>query len=150
MKQVKFFLLFVIISLLSSCTGGPEKWKGIIFAKHESASKTHNYSLKWVDEATLRVLDQMEIMIIEDNPSPDGKSIKAATLDQDIFIALKSVTPSSTLMQVDIKLTDNGEHTATANEIIDQTHEYLLTNAKIEKTDIAEGFDFKEDNFPAK
>lgn len=152
MKQVKVFLLIVIISLLSGCTGTSEKWKGIKFGKinSQTASKTHNYPLKWVDEATLRTLDQMEIMIIEDSSSPTGRSIKAATLNLDIFIELKSVTPSSTQMKIDVKLADDEDHSLTADEIIEQTHQYLLANAEIETTDLVKQVDFKEENTPAK
>ena len=152
MKQLKIFLSIIIILLLGSCTRVPEKWTGINLSKNHSqiVSTTHNYTLKWVDAATLSALDQMDIMIIEVTPSPDGNSIKAATIDHDIFIKLKSVNPSSTLMQIDIKLTDKGEHVSIGNEIMDQTEKYLLGNSKIDTTNFAEGFDFNKENFPAK
>lgn len=140
----------LILLILSGCTGTSGKWLGLESGTTESqtASKTHNYSLKWVDEATLNALDQMEIMIVENKTSPEGKSIQAATLDQDIFITLKPVDSSSTYMQIDIELTDNGDPAASANDIIEQTQRILLTNTKLQETDITESSGVSHDTSP--
>jgi len=143
MKQSPIFLFILTTLLLSGCSAVTKNWSGTIQGKNNTHTDrvTHNYALKWVDEAVVEVLDRMEIMIIEDSISPDGKSIQAATLDQDITIELKPVTPSSTLMQIDITLADQEEHVSLSHEIMDGTEKYLLGNSKMDTTSFVKGFD---------
>ncbi len=150
MKQVPIFLFIIATLLLCSCAAGPGNWKTAVYGESntQAASVTHNYSLKWVDKAIVEVLDQMEIMVIEDTLSPDGKSIKAATLEQDITIELKSVTQSSTRMRIDIKLTDHDEPATLGNEIMAQTEKYLLGNSQTDTPNIADGYDFTQESLP--
>lgn len=152
MKQGSIFLLILVILLLSGCSSIPENWNGTNRGggSTQTARVTQNYPLKWVDEAVIEVLDQMEIMIVEDSISSDGKSIQAATLNQDITIKLKPVTPSSTLMQIDITETDREEHASLGHEIMNRTEKYLLDNSKIDTTSFAEGFGFNKESLPAK
>jgi hypothetical protein len=152
MKQVPIFLSIMAILLLCSCSSVPKNWQGTNLGGNgtHGASVTHNYALKWVDEALVEVLDQMEIIVIEATPSIYGKSIKAATFDQDITIELKSVTQSSTHMQIDITLAGSEEHASLGNEIMAQTEKYLLGNSQIDTTSFAEGIDIDKENLPAK
>jgi len=76
----------------------------------------------------------MEIMIIEENSSPGGKSIKAATVDLDILIVLSSLTPNSTQMKINIQYPKGQKTKLTANEIFYQTRQFLLSNERPEKT----------------
>ena len=152
MKQVPIFIAFMATLLLYSCSVVPKNWQGtnLVGNDTQATSVTHNYSLQWVDKAIVEVLDQMEIMVIDVTPSPNGKSIKAATLDQDISIELISVTQSSTRMQVDIKLTSREEPASIGNDIMVQTEKYLLGNSQIDTVNFAEGLDFSKENLPAK
>jgi hypothetical protein len=152
MKQAPMVLFISAILLLSSCSAVPNSWPGAKSGKidTQATSATHNYALKWVDEALVAVLDQMEVIVIETTPSPDGKSFKAATLDQDIVIELKSVTPSSTRMQIDIKVTENEERASIGDEIMVQTEKLLLENSQIDTANFAEGLPLNKEQIPAK
>lgn len=152
MKQGPIFLSITAILLLCSCSAVPKNWQGMSSGGNQPhvSSTTHNYSLKWVDEALIAVLDQMEIIVIETIPSPDGRSIQAATLNQDIVIDLKSVSQSSTRMKIDIKLTEEGESASIGNEIMSQTEKHLLNNSQIGTANFAEGLSAPKENLPAK
>jgi len=143
MTQRKFFILFLFFILFSSCTTTSGKWNGLKTEKivSHAANQTLNYSVHLVDEATLRVLDQMEIMIIKENSSPAGNSIKAATIDLDILIELTPVTPNSTQMKINIQYPDNQITKSAANEIFYQTRQILLSNTRLKKTELEEGFE---------
>lgn len=150
MKQVPIFISIAASLLLCSCSAVPKNWKEANSGKTQphATSVTHNYALKWVDEALIEVLDQMEIMVIESTPSPDGTSIKAATLDQDITIDIKSVSQTSTHMQIDVKLTDYGKSASIGNAIMIQTEKYLLNNSQIDTTNIADGYELTQESLP--
>ncbi len=152
MKQVSIFLSIVATLLLCSCSAVPKNWKTTVYGEDntQAVSVTHNYSLKWVDKAIIEVLDQMEIMVIEDTFSSDGKSIKAATLDQDITIELKSLTLSSTRMKIDIKLTDREDHASIGDEIMIKTKNYLRGNPPITTISFSEGEAISKKNLSAK
>ena len=140
MTQRKFCIFLLLFTFFSGCAATDEKPSGFKFEQHAShaANQTLNYSVQWVDEATLRVLDQMEIMIIETNSSPAGNSIKAATIDSDILIELTSLTSNSTRMNINIKYPVSQKFKSTANEIFYQTRQLLLSNKRLEKTELEE------------
>jgi hypothetical protein len=150
MKQVPILLSIASFLLLCSCSSVPKSWKGANSGKNQpqATSVTHNYALKWVDEALVKVLDQMEIMVIESTPSPDGTFIKAATLDKDITIDIKSVSQTSTRMQIDVKLTDNAESASIGNEIMIQTEKYLLNNSQVDTSNLADGYELIQESLP--
>ncbi len=129
MIQRKFLTFLLLFTFFSGCATTAEKPTGLKSASIASiaANQTLNYSVNWVDEATLQVLDEMDIIIIEDNSSPAGKSIKAATMDQDILIELTSLTPGSTHMKINIQYPENQKKQSTANKIFYQTRQYLLS-----------------------
>ncbi len=113
-------------------TSGLEPEKNISHA----ANQTLSYSVNWVDEATHRVLDQMDIMVINKGSSPEGKSIKAATIDQDILIEFSSLTPNSTVMKINVQYPEDSITKSTANQIFYKTRQFLLSNKPPKKLDI--------------
>ena len=133
----KLFILLMFSILFSGCAASKEKWTDLEPDKINShtANQTVNYSVQRVDEATRRVLDQMEIMIIEDNSSPRQKSIKAATVDLDILIELSSLAPNSTQMKINVQYPDGQKTRTTANEIFYQTRQFLLSNKPSQKNE---------------
>ena len=132
----RIILIVLVFSILSGCTTTDKKWDGTNSAKINShaANQTVNYSVNWVDEATRGVLDKMDIMIIGDDSSPSGKSIKAATIDLDILIEFSSLTPNSTEMKINILYPNGQKNKTTANEIFYQTRQLLLAKMPSEKT----------------
>ena len=136
MMLQRIFFIVLVFSIFSGCTTTDKKWNGSNSAEIHShaANQTVNYSVKLVDEATRGVLDKMDIMIIGDDSSPSGKSIKAATIDLDILIELSSLTPNSTEMKINIHYPDGQKNKTTANEIFYQTRQFLLANIPSEKT----------------
>jgi len=136
MIQRNFFILLLSLMFLSGCAASGKNRSNLLSGKSNSqaANQTVNYSVDWVDEATRGVLDKMEIMIIEENSSPGGKSIEAATVDLDILIELSSLTPNSTQMKINIQYPKGQKTKLTANEIFYQTRQFLLSNERPEKT----------------
>jgi hypothetical protein len=135
MLQRIFFIVLVFSLFFSGCTTTDKKWNGSNSAEIHShaANQTVNYSVKLVDEATRGVLDKMDIMIIGDDFSPSGKSIKAATIDLDILIEFSALTENSTEMKINIHYPDGQKNKTTANEIFYQTRQFLLSNMTSEK-----------------
>ncbi len=136
----KFCILLLLFTVFSGCATTDETRNGFKFKKNAShaANQTLNYSIQWVDEATLRVLDRMEIMIIDNNSSPAGNSITAATIDSNILIELTSLTPNSTQMKIKIQNPDIQKTKSAVNEIFYQTRQILLSNKRLEKTELEE------------
>ena len=150
MNQKKFCILLLFFTFFSGCAATDEKWNGLKFGKNYShaANQTLNYSVQWVDEATLRVLDQMEIMIIDNYSSPAGNSIKAATIYSDILIELISLAPNSTQMKINVQYSDSHKNKSTANEIFYQTRQILLSNKRLEKTELEEPIESIKEIYP--
>jgi len=134
----------------SGCVATNEKRNGLELEKNtlHAANQTLNYSVQSVDEATLRVLDQMEIIIINNNSSSVGNSIKAATVDLDILIELTSLTPNSTQMKIEIQYPNGQKPKSTANEIFYQIRQTLLSNKRVKKTALAKPVELIKKNFP--
>lgn len=129
MNQRYFLPALLIFIFISGCTTANKNWNEFIaerFGSH-AANQTIYYSVDWVNEATLGALDQMDIMIIGGNTSSSQKSIQAMTIDLDILIELSSLSPNSTQMKIQIKDPDSHETKTTANEIIYQTRQLLLS-----------------------
>jgi hypothetical protein len=133
----KQFILLIFSIFFSGCVASNEKWTDLESDKIAShtANQTVSYSVHRVDEATRKVLDQMEIMIIEDNSAPRRKSIKAATVDLDILIELSSLAPNSTQMKINIQYPDGQKTKSTANEIFYQIRQFLLSNKPPQKNE---------------
>lgn len=134
MIRKNYLLLILLLTFFSGCATSAEKQAELTIEKINSiaANQTLNYSVEWVDEATLQVLDEMEILIIEDNPSTQGNFIKAATMDQDIVIELTSLSPGSTHMKINIQYPENQKSKSTANKIFYETRQYLLSLQTLE------------------
>lgn len=131
MRTVKYLLILtVLLSLVSGCagTGGKDELLKIWDRGSVDANQTLSYSVQLVDAATVRVLDQMEIMILEDDQTSSTKTIKAATIHLDILIELETLNPESTRMKVGIKHAANEKDKSTASAIIEQTLQTLANN----------------------
>ncbi len=132
MIQRNFLIVLVFSLFFSGCATTDEKRSDLNSGENNLhlAGQTVNYSVDWVDEATRGVLDKMDIMITGDSSHPEKKSIKAATIDQDILIEFLSLTPTSTRMNINIQSPDRQKTKTTANEIFYQTRQFLLANKR--------------------
>lgn len=130
MFRKQFFIYIIWLVFVSGCASTYEKVNPLEAENNTShvANQTLSYSVDWVDEATLEVLDQMEILVIDNGSSPNGKSIRAATIDQDILIELLSLTPNSTEMKINVQFPEDSKAKSTANQIFYKTRQILLSN----------------------
>jgi hypothetical protein len=78
-----------------------------------------------VHQATISALKKMDIKIIEDNKSEDGRTITADTEELDIVIDLEEVTSKTTKVKVDARKRVVLKDKATAVEIINQVGKIL-------------------------
>jgi hypothetical protein len=67
----------------------------------------------------------MDINIIDDRKSEDGRTITAATKELDIVISLEEVTTKTTQVKVDARKSVVLKDKATAAEIINQVGKFL-------------------------
>jgi len=125
---VKFFLLILLLWLVSGCGGmtGTGKILGLGNSDSHAANQTIFYPLNLVDAATLQALDKMEIMIIDDDNSISRKTISAATVHLDILIELEPLNQESTRMRVGVKHAASEQDKSTAQEIIEETEKFLI------------------------
>jgi len=135
MNQSKYFILLVSCMIFSACAAAGDRRVGSELKNQalHSANQTLNYSVQWVDAATIRVLDQMDIMIIDSTSSKAGNSIKAATVDLDITIELTPLAQNSTQMKINIQYPGNQMNRSTANEIFYQTRQLLLSDKQLQE-----------------
>jgi Protein of unknown function (DUF3568) len=147
----KFYLFILLLLLFSGCATTYEKVNVVEPEQNIShaANQTLSYSVHWVDEATLQVLDQMEIMIIDNGSSPTGTSIKAATIDQDILIELTSLTPNSTEMKINVQYSENTKTKSTANQIFYKTRQFLLSKKPLNSSKLDEPNKSTRNFFPS-
>ncbi|MFQ5451262.1 MAG: hypothetical protein ACE5E9_11590 [Nitrospinaceae bacterium] len=85
------------------------------------AHQTLNYPVNLVDEATQRVLYDMEILILDNDRTRTGKKIKGTTIDFDLLIELEALNSKTTRMRVKVRngVTETGKPAAA--EIIQNT-----------------------------
>jgi len=89
------------------------------------ADKTSNYPVEYVHLAVTEALDRMDIEIVEDNETDDGREIVAKAGDLEIDIDLESITFKTTRISVDASKAMVVKDRATAVEIISQTQRIL-------------------------
>ena len=120
MKRFKNASLILIFLLAAGCaSNGGGMGVGIFGA--QSAEKTLNYPVKDVVKAAHRVLEDMDLLLMEDDTTSGGKTIKAATVDLDIYIELEVLTTKTTRMIVDVKDALTKKHKPLGGDIIDMT-----------------------------
>ena len=78
-----------------------------------------------VHQATIAALKKMDIKIIDDSKSEDGRIISAVTKELDIVIHIEEVTPKTTQLKVDARKRVILKDKATAAEIINQVGKIL-------------------------
>ena len=116
-------LMFVFLTFGSGCAAvalsGATMGAGYNFMN--TADKTSNFSLDQVHAAMTLALDRMEIEVLEDVETEDGREIEASAKDLSIDIELESITARTTKISVNASKETFIKDRATAVEIIQQT-----------------------------
>ncbi len=122
----KFFVVF-LLPLLSGCTAVAltGAGAGISYTLSNVAYRSFSSPVDRVHDATVAALKKMDIKIISDGESEDGRAITAATKELDIVINLEKVTSKTTQLKVDARKRVVFKDKATAAEIINQVGKIL-------------------------
>ncbi len=120
MKRFKNAWLILIFLLATGCAANGGGMGAGLFGAN-SAEKTLNYPVKDVVKAAHRVLEDMDLLLMEDDTTSGGKTIKAATVDLDIYIELEVLTTKTTRMIVDVKDALTKKHKPLGEDIIEMT-----------------------------
>jgi hypothetical protein len=122
----KCFIVF-LLPLLSGCTAIAltGAGAGISYTLSNVAYRSFSYPVDRVHHATVAALKKMDIKIIDDSKSENGRSITAVTDDLDIEINLEEVTSKTTQVKVDARKSVVLKDKATAAEIINQVGKIL-------------------------
>ena len=113
------FLVVFLLPLLSGCTAIAltGAGAGISYTLGNVAYRSFSLPVDRVHQATISALKKMDIKIIEDNKSEDGRTITADTEELDIVIDLEEVTSKTTKVKVDARKRVVLKDKATAAEI---------------------------------
>ena len=98
---------------------------GVSYTLTNVAYRSFSSPVDQVHHATISALEKMEIMVIDDSKSEDGRTITAATMELDITINLEEVTLKTTKIKVDARKKLVLKDKATAAEIINQVEKVL-------------------------
>ena len=122
----KYFIAF-LFSLLSGCTAIAltGAGAGISYTLSNVAYRSFSSPVDRVHHATIAALKKMDIKIIDDSKSENGRTITAATKELDIVINLEKVTLKTTQIKVDARKRVVLKDKATAAEIINQVGKIL-------------------------
>ena len=122
----KFFVVF-LLPLLSGCTAVAltGAGAGISYTLSNVAYRSFSSPVDRVHDATVAALKKMDIKIISDGESEDGRAITASTKELDIVINLEKVTSKTTQLKVDARKRVVWKDKATAAEIINQVEKIL-------------------------
>ena len=122
----KFFVVF-LLPLLAGCTAMAVAGAGVgaSYTLSNVAYRSFSLPVDRVHQATISALKKMDIKIIEDNKSEDGRTITAGTKELDISINLEEVTSKTTQIKVDARKRVVLKDKATAAEIINQVEKIL-------------------------
>ena len=122
----KFFVVF-LLPLLAGCTAMAVAGAGVgaSYTLSNVAYRSFSLPVDRVHQATISALKKMDIKIIEDNKSEDGRTITADTEELDIVIDLEEVTSKTTKVKVDARKRVVLKDKATAVEIINQVGKIL-------------------------
>ena len=121
-----YFVVF-LLPLLSGCTAMALTGAGVgaSYTLSNVAYRSFSSSGDHVHHATIVALKKMDIKIIDDSKSEDGRTITAATKELDIVINLEEVTSKTTQVKVDARKRVVLKDKATAAEIINQVGKIL-------------------------
>jgi len=122
----KCFIVF-LLPLLSGCTAIAltGAGAGISYTLSNVAYRSFSYPVDRIHHATVAALKKMDIKIIDDSKSENGRIITAVTDDLDIEINLEEVTSKTTQVKVDARKSVVLKDKATAAEIINQVGKIL-------------------------
>jgi len=122
----KYFIAF-FFPLLSGCTAVALTGAGVgaSYTLSNVAYRSFSSPGDQVHHATIDALKKMDIKIIDDRKSEDGRTITAATKELDIVINLEEVTTKTTQVKVDARKRVVLKDKATAAEIINQVGKML-------------------------
>lgn len=122
----KYFGMF-LLPLLSGCTAMALTGAGVgaSYTLTNVAYRSFSSPGERVHHATIDALKKMDIKIIDDRESEDGRTITAATKELDIVINLEEVTLKTTQVKVDARKSVVLKDKATAAEIINQVGKIL-------------------------
>jgi hypothetical protein len=122
----KCFIVF-LIPLLIGCTAVvlTGAGAGISYTLSNVAYRSFSFSVDRVYHATVAALKKMDIKIVDDYKTEDGRTIIAATNELDIVIDLEEITSKTTQIKVDARKRVVLKDKATAAEIINQVGKNL-------------------------
>lgn len=124
-------LLVLLASLLSGCATlalsalGAGAGVGIPYVVTDCADRTLNFSFEQVTQLTPQVLQKMDIAVIDNNQTENGKRIRASATNLDITIDMERVTTRATRVTINAKKGGFIKDKATAEEIINQLERML-------------------------
>jgi hypothetical protein len=98
---------------------------GVSYTLSNVAYRSFSSPMDRVHHATIAALKKMEIKVIDDSKSEDGRIITAVTKGLDIVINLEEVTSKTTQIKVDARKRVVLKDKATAAEIINQVGKIL-------------------------
>jgi hypothetical protein len=122
----KCFVVF-LLPLLSGCTAMALTGAGVgaSYTLSNVAYRSFSSPGDEVHQATITALKKMDIKIIDDSKSEEGRIITATTKELDIVINLEEVTSKTTQVKVDARKRVVLKDKATAAEIINQVGKIL-------------------------
>jgi len=128
--------LFLLIPLIfsSGCAAlaisaaGAGAGIGIPYVFSDCADRTLNFSFDQVDRATPKVLKKLDIDLLTETETENGKRIKASTDNLEISIDMEKVTMRATRVIINAKKGTLIKDRATAEEIINQLEKSLTTD----------------------
>lgn len=117
------FLLLVLEGCAAVAITGAAA--GISYTLSNVAYRSFSSPMDRVHHATIAALEKMDIKLIDDSKTEDGRTITASTKELDIIIHLEEITSKTTKVKVDARKKVVLKDKATAAEIINQVGEIL-------------------------
>ena len=127
MNICRKYCLVLLLPLVSGCSAIALTGAGIgtSYTLSNVAYRSFSFPVHRVHLATTAALKKMDIRIIDDSQTEDGRSLTGTTKELDIRIDLEEVTPKTTQIKVDARKTFILKDKATAAEIINQVGKIL-------------------------
>jgi hypothetical protein len=124
---LKRFFIVLFLPIVSGCTAIAltGAGAGISYTLSNVAYRSFSFPVDRVHQATIDALKKMDIKIIDDSKSEEGRTITATTKELDIVIHLEEVTSKTTQVKVDARKRVVLKDKATAGEIINQVGKIL-------------------------
>jgi len=122
----KYFVVF-LLPLLAGCTAIAltGAGAGISYTLSNVAYRSFSFSVDRVYHATIAALKKMDIKIVDDYKTVDGRTLIAAANELDIVIDVEEVTSKTTRIVVNARKRVILKDKATAAEIINQVGKNL-------------------------